>query len=223
MHNLPVMIVGGSGLFRRGLCCFLEGSFCQLVGEYDDTNSCIAEHPEYGTAEIVIYVSNGNPTDSAEAVDALVTSLDAKVLVLSGDLSVDELEACLRAGAGGYLLSDISSEALNHSLRLISLGEIIFPSRLAASWATGQLRSKGRSDKCDSLRNPLTPRENEILGCLTEGASNKLIARQLGISEATVKIHVKALVRKIGVQNRTQAALWAVQSGFTTDSLSMAA
>jgi two-component system nitrate/nitrite response regulator NarL len=73
------------------------------------------------------------------------------------------------------------------------------------------------------LRNPLTPRENEILGCLTEGASNKLIARQLGITEATVKIHVKALVRKIGVQNRTQAALWAVQSGFTTDSLSMAA
>jgi two-component system nitrate/nitrite response regulator NarL len=223
MNDLPFLIVGGSGLFRRGLCCFLEGSSYRLVGEYDDTKSCIADHQEEGAAEIVIYVSSGNPASSADAVDALVTSLDAKVLVLSSDLSVDELGACLRVGAGGYLLSDISSEALNHSLRLISLGEIIFPSQLAASWASGQLRSKGRTDKCDSLRNPLTPREAEILACLTEGASNKLIARQFGITEPTVKIHVKALIRKIGVQNRTQAALWAVQSGFGTGSLDMAA
>jgi len=52
------------------------------------------------------------------------------------------------------------------------------------------------------------------LGCLTEGAPNKSIARQLGITEATVKIHVKSLIRKIGVQNRTQAALWAIQAGY---------
>ena len=74
-----------------------------------------------------------------------------------------------------------------------------------------------------SLGRDLTRRESEILDCLTAGASNKQIARDLGITEATVKIHMKSLIRKIGVRNRTQAALWAINSGYGHDSVQVAA
>ena len=132
----------------------------------------------------------------------------------AADLSVDELAASLRAGARGYLLNSISKEAIVHSLTLIQLGETVFPSGLARAWMSGGLSAK-RSVADRALGRDLTRRETEILDCLTGGASNKQIARDLGITEATVKIHMKSLIRKIGVSNRTQAALWAINSGYT--------
>jgi two-component system nitrate/nitrite response regulator NarL len=227
MSQAPLFIVGGTGLFRRGLCSFLEDTPFRLAGEFDSPQACVgalakAAAPE---AEIIVYVSNGDPEASAAAVDALLSCAEARVLVLSGELSVDELGACLRMGAGGYLLSNISKEVLTHSLRLILLGETVFPSQLATAWATGQLRQAGPAAGSGTGKalEVLTQRETEILGCLTEGAPNKTIARQLGITEATVKIHVKSLIRKIGVQNRTQAALWAIQVGYAKGVVDLAA
>ena len=227
MSQAPLFIVGGTGLFRRGLCSFLEDTPFRLAAEFDSPQACVgalakAAAPE---AEIIVYVSNGDPEASAAAVDALLSCAEARVLVLSGELSVDELGACLRMGAGGYLLSNISKEVLTHSLRLILLGETVFPSQLATAWATGQLRQAGpaASGGAGKALEVLTQRETEILGCLTEGAPNKTIARQLGITEATVKIHVKSLIRKIGVQNRTQAALWAIQVGYAKGAVDLAA
>jgi two-component system nitrate/nitrite response regulator NarL len=225
MSQAPLYIVGGTGLFRRGLCSFLEETPFRLAAEFDNAEACVsaiskASAPE---ADVIVYVSNGDPEVSAAAVDALISCTDARVLVLSGELSVDELGACLRVGAGGYLLSNISKEVLTHSLRLIVLGETVFPSQLATAWATGQLRQSGNTIETGKMLEVLTQRETEILGCLTEGAPNKMIARQLGITEATVKIHVKSLIRKIGVQNRTQAALWAIQVGYVKNPVDLAA
>lgn len=223
MSQAPLYIVGGTGLFRRGLCSFLEDTPFGLVAEFDSAAACVGGIATAPEAEIVVYVSTGDPETSAAAVDALVSCTGARVLVLSGELSVDELGACLRVGAGGYLLSNISREVLMHSLRLILLGETVFPSQLATAWATGQLRRTGNGGDAGKALEVLTHRETEILGCLTEGAPNKTIARQLGITEATVKIHVKSLIRKIGVQNRTQAALWAIQIGYVKNPVDMAA
>jgi len=223
MSQAPLLIVGGTGLFRRGLCSFLEETPFQLVGEYDDAEACVADMEKASAAEVIIYISNGDPALSAAAVDGLLSCTDARLLVLSGELSVDELGSCLRVGAGGYLLSNISKEVLTHSLRLILLGETVFPSQLATAWATGQLRQNANTGGPSKALECLTNREAEILGCLTEGSPNKLIARQLGITEATVKIHVKSLIRKIGVQNRTQAALWAIQSGYVKNPADIAA
>jgi len=183
----------------------------------------IHEGEGVSAAEVIIYISNGDADYSAAAVDGLLSCIDARLLVLSAELSVDELGACLRVGAGGYLLSNISKEVLTHSLRLILLGETVFPSQLATAWATGQLRQNSNTAGVSKALECLTQRETEILGCLTEGAPNKLIARQLGITEATVKIHVKSLIRKIGVQNRTQAALWAIQAGYVKNPVDLAA
>lgn len=223
MSQAPLYIVGGTGLFRRGLCSFLEDTPFRLAAEFDNAQACVGALSKAPEAEIIVYVSNGDPEASSAAVDALMSCADARVLVLSGELSVDELGACLRVGAGGYLLSNISKEVLTHSLRLILLGETVFPSQLATAWATGQLRQTGNGGDTSRALEVLTNRETEILGCLTEGSPNKMIARQLGITEATVKIHVKSLIRKIGVQNRTQAALWAIQVSYVKNPVDLAA
>ncbi|MCG8543205.1 MAG: response regulator transcription factor [Alphaproteobacteria bacterium] len=192
---------------------FLEDSDFALIAEFDTAAECVAAADEISAPEIIIFISSGSKDESEQAVDVMINRFDdVRIMVLSAELSVDELGACLRVGARGYLLSSISKEALMHSITLVLLGETVFPSGLANAWISGGL-SRRRTGNAAPVQN-LTNRESDILSCLTEGSPNKLIARQLGITEATVKIHMKSLIRKIGVQNRTQAALWAIESGF---------
>ena len=213
MSQAPLVFVGGTGLFRRGLNSFLEDSDFTLTAEFDTAADCVAAATEISAPELIIYVSSGSKEESEEAVNTMINTFDdVRVMVLSAELSVDELGACLRVGARGYLLCSISRDALIHSITLVLLGETVFPSGLANAWLSGSL-SRRRNGNAAPVQN-LTNRESDILSCLTDGSSNKLIARQLGITEATVKIHMKSLIRKIGVQNRTQAALWAIESGF---------
>jgi len=220
MSQASIVFIGGSGLFRRGLNSFLDDSPFTVASEHDTVAECIKEtrdsHPD-----VVIYISNGVVNDTVESVEAVTAEYpDVRILVLAADLSLEELGECLRAGTTGYLLSTISKKALRHSLTLLMLGEMVFPSALAT--ALPQCAAK-RPKINARLRGTLTPRELDILRCLTEGASNKLIARDLGITESTVKIHMKSLIRKIGAQNRTQAALWAIESGFGRESIHNAA
>jgi two-component system nitrate/nitrite response regulator NarL len=135
---------------------------------------------------------------------------DAHIVVLASDLSVDVLRDAMTCGVDGFLMKDVSPEALVQSLQLIMLGEKVFPTNLAAML----LDMNSAPSPVNSLRG-LSPREQEILQALVTGASNKLIAIKLGITEATVKVHLKTLLRKIDVNNRTQAAIWAMNNGFT--------
>jgi two-component system, NarL family, nitrate/nitrite response regulator NarL len=123
-------------------------------------------------------------------------------------LSADWLKAAMGAGADGYLLKDVSPEALIQSLQLVVIGEKVFPTNLAALLLT-QISTPAPQ----SSWRGLSAREREILQHLVTGASNKLIANRLGITEATVKVHLKTLLRKIDVNNRTQAAIWAMNNG----------
>lgn len=217
MSESSLILVGGTGLFRRGLGSFLQDTDFAIVAEHDKVEECVPAADGMPDPELVLFVSSGDTDATQQAVETLSDRFsDARVVVLSGDLSVDELAASLRAGAGGYLLSTISKEAMVHSLTLIQLGETVFPSDLAHAWVKGGV-SAGHRVADRALARDLTRRETEILDCLTGGASNKQIARDLGITEATVKIHMKSLIRKIGVANRTQAALWAINSGFSQD------
>ena len=216
MSQVPVYLVGGIGLFRRGLSGFLENTDFLPIAEYDSPRDSIEARGDVDDPEIIIYIASGVIEESGQAVDALLGAFPAaRVVVLSTALSIEELGGCLRVGAAGYLLSGISKEALVHSLTLIALGETVFPSELAAAWVGGKVPDASKLE-LHRLRD-LTRREGEILGCLTDGASNKRIARQLGITEATVKIHMKTLIRKLGVENRTQAALWAIKAGLDDD------
>jgi two-component system nitrate/nitrite response regulator NarL len=135
----------------------------------------------------------------------------ARIVVLADDLSVDVLRAAMGGGADGFLIKTVSPEALIQSLQLIMLGEKVFPTNLAA-----MLLDMNAISPQHSVRG-LSPREQEILQALVTGASNKMIANKLGITEATVKVHLKTLLRKIDVNNRTQAAIWAINNGFTAE------
>ena len=135
---------------------------------------------------------------------------DARIVVLASDLTVDALREAMNAGADGFLMKEVSPEALLQSLELVMLGEKVFPTNLAAML----LDLTSAPTPLNSLRG-LSSREQEILQPLVTGASNKLIAIRLGITEATVKVHLKTLLRKIDVNNRTQAAIWAMNNGFT--------
>jgi len=132
------------------------------------------------------------------------------------------MRAILAAGADGYCLATLECAALIKSLELVMLGEIIFPSGLFLSAISKlskrleplvieQIRPIPKLLQSDRKTRMLSSREAEILRCLMHGAPNKVIARELDVAEATVKVHVKAILRKIQVSNRTQAAIWAAE------------
>ena len=137
---------------------------------------------------------------------------EARIVVLASDFAVDALRDAMNAGADGYLMKDVSPEALIQSLELVMMGEKVFPTNLASML----LNLDSTPPTLKSIRG-LSPREQEILQALVTGASNKMIANKLGIMEATVKVHLKTLLRKIDVNNRTQAAIWAMNNGFSAE------
>lgn len=137
----------------------------------------------------------------------------AVVVILSERYSHDHMIGSLRAGASGYLLKQVSCEILIKSLELVSLGEHVFPEQ-AVQLLCREDSLEGLSRQANTRSSDIfSPREVEVLRGLGEGKSNKVIARQWGISEATVKVHVKAIFRKLQVKNRTEAALWARDQG----------
>jgi two-component system nitrate/nitrite response regulator NarL len=126
---------------------------------------------------------------------------------------VDEANSAFEAGANAYLAHVTSGDVLIKSLELVMAGATILPFEILSAI----LGNKGTSrlvDVADSrMGKALSATEKVILGCLLDGSSNKDIACKLGVAEATVKVHVKAILRKIRVKNRTQAAVWAVNQG----------
>jgi two-component system nitrate/nitrite response regulator NarL len=137
----------------------------------------------------------------------------AKIVILATEFDYDAMLGAFRAGVQGYLTNDLPWERLAGYLDLISFGEKIFPSQLADRLIGENIDgvAGGQSATIDSVN--LSAREMEILQRLISGLPNKIISRQLTISEATVKVHVKAVLRKLGVANRTQAAIWAAAQG----------
>jgi two-component system, NarL family, nitrate/nitrite response regulator NarL len=137
-----------------------------------------------------------------------------RIVVLTETIRVGRLSEALSAGVDGYLLKNMSADALHQSLQLVLLGEKVFPTDLARLLTSDWMM--GRNDAAQGEHaNGLSHREMQILGDLLSGAQNKQIARDLQICEGTVKVHLKAILKKLGVQNRTQAAIWAVSQGMT--------
>jgi two-component system nitrate/nitrite response regulator NarL len=136
-----------------------------------------------------------------------------------------ELALAFRAGASGYFVNVNSCDAFIKSIELVAMGETVFPPAFL-SFALDTKSDHGSKAALrdeneraifvtteDTVAPQLSPREKSILRCLVEGDSNKCIARKIDIAEATVKVHVKAILRKIRVQNRTQAAIWGMNHG----------
>lgn len=150
-----------------------------------------------------------------ERLPRLAPTPGTKLVALSRTMSNDKLHLALELGFHACLTKDVSFESFEKYMHLVLSGESIFPVGLAQTL----LNEPGRdgAPKTDGGSNTLTDREYKVLGYLTQGASNKLIARHIGVSDATVKVNVKTLFRKIDVSNRTQAAAWATHKGIRPD------
>lgn len=128
------------------------------------------------------------------------------VAILSGAASQVLAEQALAAGAAGFLSKSMSTKSLLAAIRFMAAGEIYAPRPAAAP-------SGGSAPAVEAGKTPLTGREMDVLRRLCQGLANKEIARDLGLQEVTVKLHVKTLYRKIGARNRTHAVLIAREMG----------
>lgn len=213
MTPSPVYLVGGSRLFRQGLRVYLDGSPFEAVREIElahDARSLTAG--EVPPALILFALSHGQEDFEASVRTLRDVFPGTPVVVIAEALSLEDMTRCLSAGASGYLLSDISTDALSYSLQLVLLGEKVLPTQMATFWTREPSRTNVTVSK--TVAHTLSTRESEILHCLVDGSSNKAIARRLEITESTVKVHMKSLLRKINAANRTQAAIWGMEAGF---------
>ncbi|HEY9447742.1 MAG TPA: response regulator transcription factor, partial [Burkholderiales bacterium] len=153
-----------------------------------------------------------------EAVRMLTEELpDVHVLMLTVSENAEDLVHCLKAGARGYLLKNIDADFFADAVRRAARGEaVVAPSMTGKLVAGLQNGLQASSAAPASAHDRLSPREREILGELARGASNKEIARDLGLAESTVKIHVQGILRKLNLTSRVQAAVYAVEQGMTT-------
>jgi two-component system nitrate/nitrite response regulator NarL len=210
MTSSHTLLIEPNRLFRQGLKHLLAGTRFEVGTEFNTVELALAAGESAGTPDLVI---SGQPVkDEAELRTLREVFPTARIVVLADDLSVDVLRVAMGGGADGFLIKTVSPEALIQSLQLVVIGEKVFPTNLAA-----MLLDMTAPGPLNSVRG-VSPREQQILQLLVTGASNKMIAIRLGITEATVKVHLKTLLRKIDVNNRTQAAIWAMNNGFTADS-----
>jgi two-component system nitrate/nitrite response regulator NarL len=216
MQQNDILVVDRSKLFREGMKRLLAERSFHVCGEA----SCIEEaisQIETGARPRVVLLDF--PGDGADGIDHLQRlrrgGEELKLVVLTNELNFDRLTASLSVGADGYLLKDMSPDALVQSLRLILLGEKVLPTTLALLLVSRRFRVENQI-KAIQPSQKLSHREVQILRCLMQGDSNKLIANQLNITEGTVKVHLKGVLKKINARNRTQAAIWASNGGLTS-------
>ncbi|MGQ9369627.1 LuxR C-terminal-related transcriptional regulator [Azospirillum sp. ST 5-10] len=211
MTAAHVFLIDSNRLFREGMKRLFDNSPYRVVGEAGSARDAMAALDAAADGLDLLVIDPGHGGDESETLRALRARLPrTRIVVLADALSTHRLSEALNAGADGYLTKDIASESLMQSLKLVMIGEKVFPTHLAAMLVGGHV---GEPEPHVAVgRKGLSPREVQILRCLLNGNSNKMIANHLNITEATVKVHLKSLLRKINASNRTQAAIWAMNN-----------
>jgi two-component system, NarL family, nitrate/nitrite response regulator NarL len=225
MNTIQIVLVDPHQLSREGLKRLLHTETGRVVGEagtLEEARALIANstHPDL----LVVALADSSSEDQSPIIERIRTDFaELKVVIITSSISRPLLTQALSAGVKACLLRDMSTEALTQSLHLVMLGQQVFPTRvtmmlLGNQGAPRETASDGYAgSELPARMRGLSAREAQILRYLLSGYSNKVIARALGISEATVKVHLKALLRKVNAQNRTQAAVWALANGFAEE------
>lgn len=214
--KIGVSLLGRNEIAREGLRRILLAEDFRIVSSTCDSDTLQSngelssnEHPD------LIIVDDKM---SVEAIDQCRQLSEryphARLVLLADDYEFDEVALAFGSGIDGYLVKEISCEPLIESLKLVALGEKVLPSQLARTLSDFHPRFESSNQNDNASAACLSEREAEILRCLTVGMANKVMSRLLNISEATVKVHVKAILRKLRLSNRTQAAIWAIKHGF---------
>ena len=213
---IRVLLVDDHAVVREGLRAFLQlQDGLEIVGEAGDGAEAVDEAQRLAPDVIVMDLVMPGLDGVGAMRELRVRAPDSRVIVLTSFLEDDRLLPAIQAGAAGYLLKNVEPAELARAIRVAHAGEqaIIDPTVAA------RLVQAIADDAHPRVQQPerLTRRERDVLGLIARGRSNKRIALELGISEKTVKTHVGHLLAKLGVTDRTQAALLAVQQGLVDD------
>jgi NarL family two-component system response regulator LiaR len=220
--RIRILVVDDHAVVREGLRAFLslQDGF-EIVGEAADGEEAIAKAHEL-EPDVILMDLVMPKFDGVSAMRELRSrdgrGSKARVIVLTSFLDDERLLPALEAGAAGYLLKDSQPAELARAVRAAQAGEaIIDPAAAARLLDAMSGRNRPRPAAADALEQ-LTGRERDVLALIARGRSNKRIALELGISEKTVKTHVGHVLAKLGVTDRTQAAVLAVEHGLITRS-----
>ncbi len=202
---IRVLVVDDHPVVRQGLRTFLDlQDDITVVGESADGESCV-DDAERLRPDVVLLDLRMPGADGVAALRGLRDRANpARVLVITSFTEPTAVLPAVRAGAAGYVYKDIDPPALAAAIRSVHAGHVLLHPDVARLLAAGDTRP-GPAE--------LTARERDVLAEVARGRSNREIARTLSLSEKTVKTHVSSILGKLGVQDRTQAALHAVRTG----------
>jgi two-component system nitrate/nitrite response regulator NarL len=227
-ESFGTIIIGRSVLIREGIVRILRSKNFRILASV----SCLEELPTAIRAQQLLFLIVHTSDDFDLAIEQVELVKEqhpsGRIAVVADHYRQTEPDLAFQAGATGYFISSMSCDAFVKSIELVMMGETVFPPSFVASTIAAkddpQPKATSSSDDQKAIfvaaeggaAPQLSPRELAILRCLIEGNSNKNIARKIDIAEATVKVHVKAILRKIRVQNRTQAAIWGLNNAILT-------
>jgi len=209
-HKHTILAIDDHPLFRKGVADLIEmDDSLALIGEAANGQDGL-RLAKLLKPDLILLDINMKGMSGIETLKAIKQEeLDSLILMLTVSDNEEDVLAALRVGADGYLLKDMEPEDILKSIRKAMQGTVVISDHLT------QLLAKALRDE-DKLTDhaaitPLTFREQEILEHIANGMSNKLIANTLNISEGTVKVHVKHLLKKLNLHSRTEAAVWALR------------
>ena len=216
MNPIKVLVVDDHALFRRGITAVLanqEG--LEVVGEALDGLEAIKKAEEIAP-DIILMDLNMPHCSGLEATQAIETKMpQINILVLTVSENEADLFAAIKYGARGYILKNTEPEDLIHAIFHIAQGGVIVSPLMAAKLLT-EFKDFGTGEKEETAQETetvLSPREGEVLQMVAQGATNRQIADSLFISENTVKTHLRNIMDKLHLANRSQAAAYAIQRG----------
>jgi two-component system nitrate/nitrite response regulator NarL len=225
-QSFATVLIGRSVLIREGIARILRAANCRTYASV----SCADDLPP-GKLQphqlLFLIVHTGDDFEvTLEQIELLRDRHPGgRFAIVADHYRLADLASAFRAGANGYFVNAMTCDLFIKSIELVAMGETIFPPAFLSFALDPESnhvdKAKLRVENAqailfttkDTIAPHLSPREQSILQCLIKGYSNKCIARKIDIAEATVKVHVKAILRKIRVQNRTQAAIWGVNHG----------
>lgn len=212
MKSIRILLVDDHPMMREALRVVLEiEPAMQVVAEAADGQQAIqyalALQPDVIVLDLYLPVKDG--------IEVIAEILDqqpqARILAITSSTSDERVVAAIQAGAMGYLLKDASREEFLRGVREVAAGNTFLPPDVAAKLARGVRHSRNPLPQNDSLVEPLTPREQEVLALLSEGLSNRAIAGRLHLSGSTVRVHVSNILGKLGLENRNQAIVYVLR------------
>jgi two-component system nitrate/nitrite response regulator NarL len=211
---MKILLIDDHTLFRAGLCDLLTRRKIEVVAAVGSGSEGLKIAADEASLDIVLLDMRMPEMDGISVLKKLKEiNPDLPVAMLTTSSDESDLVGALRNGAQGYLLKDMEPDELVVALSDIISGKTVVAPDLATVLASAvQAENQPKVEKEDPFAI-LTPREFEILTLLAEGQSNKVIARNLGISDGTVKLHVKAILRKLNISSRITAAVMAVEHG----------